>query len=312
MKNDAYGERFGKFFHFEKDFWLEPLHLGFLDLYQIGELCCEPGYKVETHSQTVYEITYVVSGSGTSYTDGQPVPLRAGDVLINSPEHLHAIEADEQDILRYNFMGFRFNDRADARYRRLIEQYEAPWKLSETEGDLLFPFMRCMDEFYSQTDYSTDMIRNYCEQIVVLAVRRALSSDADRAHPEKFRSAGAAVYRVIRYVEDNLYQLGSIQEIADTLGYSYTYLSHLFKERTGTTLQNYIAYKKIETAVQLLRYGDLSATQIAGMLGYESVQSFSKSFRRVMGVTPTHYLGIENGPPQAAPAIIDKNQMTEE
>lgn len=294
MKHDNYEARFGRYFNFEKNFWDAPRRLGFLDLYQIGELCCEPGYEVKTHPQTVYEITYVISGSGTSTIDGEVVPLRAGDVLINAPGHQHALQADEQDILRYNFMGFCFNEQADERYRSLIEQYRFPWRLSATGGEILLPFMRCMDELYSQGEYSHDLLRNYCEQIVILAVRQWLNVKTGDSYSAGRASAAASVYRVIRYVEDNLYQLGSIQDIADRLGYSYTYISHLFRERTGTTLQNYIAYKKIENAVQLLRYGGLSSTQIASMLGYESVQSFSKSFRRVMGVTPTHYLaGIQ-------------------
>ena len=49
--------------------------------------------------------------------------------------------------------------------------------------------------------------------------------------------------------------------------------------------------------MQLLRYGGLTATQVAAMLNYESVQTFSKSFRRIMGVTPTQYVrqGLNDG-----------------
>ena len=310
MGRENYEARFGRFFYFEKNLWDAPLRLGFLDLYQIGELCCEPGYEIKAHPQTVYEITYVIAGHGVSCTDGEVIPIRAGDVLINAPDHVHALKADEQDILRYNFIGFRFNETAGEEYHHLIEQYREPWRLSATGGEILLPFMRCMDELYSQSEYSRDMIRNYCEQIVILAVRQWLNVKAGDTYSSGRTSAASATYRIIRYVEDNLYQLGSIQEIADQLGYSYTYVSHLFRERTGTTLQNYIAYKKIENAVQLLRYGGLSATQVASMLGYESVQSFSKSFRRVMGVTPTHYLNSIRNSLQEGPA--DQIQSTEE
>ena len=52
MKHDNYEARFGRYFNFEKNFWDAPRRLGFLDLYQIGELCCEPGYEVKTHPHT--------------------------------------------------------------------------------------------------------------------------------------------------------------------------------------------------------------------------------------------------------------------
>lgn len=90
-------------------------------------------------------------------------------------------------------------------------------------------------------------------------------------------------------MEENVCDITSIRELADKLGYNYTYLSHFFKDKTGITLQRYISYKKIERALHFLRYGDLSMTQISERLGYESPQSFSKAFRRVMGVSPTQY-----------------------
>ena len=98
---------------------------------------------------------------------------------------------------------------------------------------------------------------------------------------------------MIRYVEQNVCDISSIQDLAKTLGYNYTYLSHFFKAKTGTTLQKYITYKKLEKALQLLKYGELKPTQIAEKLNYESVQSFSKAFRRVMGFTPTKYMEME-------------------
>ena len=299
MKDSSKEIRFGKFFHFDNDFWGEPLRLGMLDLYQIGELCCERGFKVESHEQSVYEVTYVISGSGFSYTDGECVPLSEGDVLINSMGHQHAMEAGKSDIFRYAYIGFRFNSGAGDDVAELQRVYdERPWRLSKDQGNLLFPFMQCIDEFYSQTLHSRRMIKNYCEQIVVMAVRKSSAEKTAVSHVvQRPRNESSAVYSIIRYVEENVYRIGTIQNMAQDLGYSYTYLSHLFRERTGTTIQNYIHYKKIERSVQLLRYGGLTATQVAAMLNYESVQTFSKSFRRIMGVTPTQYVrqGLNDG-----------------
>lgn len=296
MKDLESAESYGKHFHFDNNFWDNPIKYGFLDLYQIGELCCERGFKIEEHEQSVYEITYVISGCGYSYVDGEKIRLTEGDVMVNAMGHRHAMEADESNIFRYTYLGFRFNeDAAASGFDKLKDYYDSvPYHIVKDRNNILFPFMRCMDELYSQTAYSNFMVRNYCEQIVVLATRDSITSREPMLERSSYQGAvSSAVYSVIRYVEDNICTIGSIQELAKTLGYNYTYLSHFFKDKTGTTLQKYISYKKIERAIQLLKYGELSVTQIGTYLNYENLQSFSKAFRRVMGVSPTQYLETE-------------------
>ena len=77
--------------------------------------------------------------------------------------------------------------------------------------------------------------------------------------------------------------------MAKELGYSYNYLSHLFRRKTGMTIQAYVTQKKIEQSTKLLSDEQYSITEIATMLNYDCIQSFSKAFRRAMGVSPTEY-----------------------
>lgn len=302
---DASTERMGKYFHFDNDFWANPVKCGFLSLYQIGELCCERGFKIEEHEQSVYEITYVISGHGYSYVDGEKIRLTEGDVLINSMGHQHAMEAGESDILRYTYIGFRFNEEAEGGDIDDLKTYydRIPYQLTRDRNNILIPFMRCMDEFFSKAAYSQAMIRNYCEQIVILATRET-DEEEGWQRSSYHNAVSSAVYAVIRHVEDHIDTIGSIRQLADKLGYNYTYLSHFFKEKTGTTLQKYISYKKVERALQLLKYGKLSVSQIAEQLNYESVQSFSKAFRRVIGYTPTKYLELEQTKDKTDPLIL--------
>jgi AraC-like DNA-binding protein len=108
--------------------------------------------------------------------------------------------------------------------------------------------------------------------------------------PRGEKSVGDTVYAIIRYIENNIFDIDDIRTIASSLGYSYSYISHLFKERTGVTLQRYIGLKKHEKALELLKYGNLSVTQVASQLQYKSVQSFSKAFSRTMGFPPSKHL----------------------
>lgn len=87
----------------------------------------------------------------------------------------------------------------------------------------------------------------------------------------------------MRYVEDRIFELKSIRSIANDLGYTHTYLSHMFQDKTGMTLQRYIANKKMEKAVEILKYGNTPVHQVATMLQYETLQSFVARQRKKAG-----------------------------
>ncbi len=77
--------------------------------------------------------------------------------------------------------------------------------------------------------------------------------------------------------------------LAEQMGMEYTYLTHLFSQETGNTLENYIISIRIELAKDLLRNENLLMTDIASQLGYSSLAHFSNQFKKEMGMTPTEY-----------------------
>lgn len=77
--------------------------------------------------------------------------------------------------------------------------------------------------------------------------------------------------------------------IAGKLHQDYTYLSKLFSEVEGTTIEQYIIAQKIEKVKELLVYDELSLSEIAWRLGYSSVAHLSAQFKKVTGLTPSFY-----------------------
>lgn len=80
--------------------------------------------------------------------------------------------------------------------------------------------------------------------------------------------------------------------ISEKLGYDYTYLSNVFSEVKGITIQQFIILNKIERVKELLLYNELTLTEIAYRLHYSSVAHLSNQFKKVTGLTPTFYKGI--------------------
>ncbi len=77
--------------------------------------------------------------------------------------------------------------------------------------------------------------------------------------------------------------------LSERLQYNYTYLANLFSEVQGTTIEHYIIYHKIERVKELLVYDELTLTQIAYKLNYSSVAHLSNQFKKVTGLTASHF-----------------------
>jgi AraC-like DNA-binding protein len=81
--------------------------------------------------------------------------------------------------------------------------------------------------------------------------------------------------------------------IAAALNLNYRYLSNLFSEVEGTTIEKYFISQRIEKAKELIVYDELSLSEIAHQLGYSSVSYLSSQFKKVTGLTPTHYKSLK-------------------
>lgn len=77
--------------------------------------------------------------------------------------------------------------------------------------------------------------------------------------------------------------------IAKHLHHDYSYLSNLFSDVEGITIEQYIINQRIEKVKELLMYGELSLSQIAFNLGYSSTAHLSNQFKKLTGFTPSRF-----------------------
>ena len=96
------------------------------------------------------------------------------------------------------------------------------------------------------------------------------------------------IVEMIHY-SDELPKINYSDYISEKLGYDYTYLSNIFSEVKGITLQQYIIIHRIEKVKELLIYDELNLTEISYRLQYSSVAHLSNQFKKITGLTPTFY-----------------------
>ncbi len=101
-----------------------------------------------------------------------------------------------------------------------------------------------------------------------------------------------AIIKMVHHTQEDL-MVNYSNYIASQLNRDYSYLSSLFTEIEGTTIEKYIIHQKIERVKELLVYDELTLTEIANQMGYSNVGYLSNQFKKVTGITPSHFKQIK-------------------
>src|SRR4030095_4918812 len=101
------------------------------------------------------------------------------------------------------------------------------------------------------------------------------------------------IIEMIHYA-DELPKVNYSVYISEKLNLNYTYLANLFAEVKGTTIEHFIITHKVERIKELIIYGELSLTDVASLMQYSSVAHLSKQFKKITGLTPSHFKQLKN------------------
>ena len=92
-----------------------------------------------------------------------------------------------------------------------------------------------------------------------------------------------------KYKDEDLEKVNFSQYLSEIFNKDYNYLSNLFSKTEGITIEHYIILQKIEKAKELLKYGEMTLSEIAYRLGYSSVQHLSRQFKQITGFTASKF-----------------------
>jgi AraC-like DNA-binding protein len=101
------------------------------------------------------------------------------------------------------------------------------------------------------------------------------------------------IVELVHYSEEPL-AIKFSEYLSQKLDHDYTYLANLFSEVQGTTIEKFFIAHKIERVKELLVYNELNLTEIAFQMHYSSVAHLSSQFKKVTGLTPTHFKLLKN------------------
>jgi AraC-like DNA-binding protein len=101
------------------------------------------------------------------------------------------------------------------------------------------------------------------------------------------------IIEMVHYV-DELPKTNFSDYLSEKLNYDYTYLANLFSEVQGITIEKFIISHKIERVKELIIYDELNLTEIAWLMHYSSVAHLSNQFKKITGLTPSHFKKLKD------------------
>ena len=93
---------------------------------------------------------------------------------------------------------------------------------------------------------------------------------------------------------DEMIKVNFSDYLSEKLNHDYTYLANLFSEVQGTTIEHFIINHKIERIKELIIYDELNITEIAWKMNYSSVAHLSNQFKKVTGLSPSHFKQLKD------------------
>ena len=135
------------------------------------------------------------------------------------------------------------------------------------------------------------MVKNYMEILLISMIRESESHlpTGKLTSTQKEKQEKEIASRVVAHIDVHLQANLSLDNIVDAFSISRTQLYYIFKKEIGCGVTEYIIRKRIDKAKTYIREEKYNYTEIADLLGYNSVHYFSKDFKKTTGMSPSEY-----------------------
>ena len=125
------------------------------------------------------------------------------------------------------------------------------------------------------------------EQIRIALLQSGLELIDDRRSVLIEKIKNAAIEMI--HHKNELIKINFSDYLSGKLNHDYTYLANLFSQIQGTTIEQFIIAHKIERIKELIIYDELTITEIAWKMNYNSLAHLSNQFKKVTGLSPSHF-----------------------
>jgi len=278
-----------------------PLNNRCVKLTNFGQVAENPSWKIDSHRHDFFELHYVDHGSGLNRSASGDIRLERGTLYIAKPGETHAQFSDPSDPMKLFYAGFYVDD--------LLSQ--EPWELEYAKAfltlqtrivlDRFFPIepivSRIFREMSERREHSTMMIELLFSQLFIEMFRTLRERFADGDDAKAGLAANVEMIRdTVDFMKSHLSESYENDFFAKRICMSPSHFRRTFRHFVGVPPAKYFLNLKIEQAKSLLA-GARTVTDVAEQVGFESVEHFSKTFKRCVGMCPSRFQRQRGGTP---------------
>lgn len=256
-------------------------------------------YKSPGESHDFWEMVYADKNSLVCTVEGREVLLREGEAIFHKPNEFHIHAADGERAPNVFIISFECTseavhilegksmklDKDLVRYiYMIIDEARRTFDLRHSS-----PELRRMPMLERPTLGGMQFIKNLLELMIIGVIRQIDGEEETPSFVLKEDFGEYLVNSVIEYLAENVNGRVSIDDICRRMNYTRSYIFRQFKRVTGQSIMAYFTSLKIKEAKRLLRQTDMSVTEIAEALSFDTPNYFTKTFKRIVGSTPMQY-----------------------
>ena len=244
-------------------------------------------FRLHTHSQA--EIYYFIRGGGIFHIEGSEYPLEPGDLLVMEPAESHYIELDctqpyERKMIHFDMAILRAVDPEGLLLAPILSRPAGKQNLYKA-----FQFRGGSPEHYFDAILSGDPAPQVGFFAGLVPLLHELLTIQNRQNQEPELAPDTLAYRILRYLNENLTQPITLQDICREFFISRSQLCRLFREATGVTVKHYLTVKRLVYARQRIEAGE-AATHAYLQCGFNDYSSFYRAYVKYFGAAPTKHL----------------------
>ena len=239
------------------------------------------------HFHAEWEAIICLSGSTFVHMNDSSFELKANEMVLISPYSFHFYEEDPGD---YIVMCFD-TDVLPILKKQLVKERPGKNLIDFSADKVLHDTVTQFKKIFS-APYITGEVIDPTISLGYINLIMLFSKQFFDFAPFDFEKANLS-RRVMEYCMDNYKQGISLDSLSDILGYSKSYISHVFNLNTQMSLTTFVNWLRISEACDLLGNGTKSITDIAHEVGFGSLRAFNRTFFKYMSQSPSDYR--ENG-----------------
>lgn len=252
-------------------------------LQEVGQSQSLKSHTAMRKDLSSYLFFIVKSGKGTVTYGNVEYEVKAGDcVFINCMNQYTHTSSD--DLWTLKWVHFNGNN-MDAIYEKYKER-GGKVVFSVPDAEEVMSLIDRMYKIAASDSYLRDMeIHEILSSLLLSIMRESWNEKEVDTSSEKRKD----LRHVREYIEENYDKKIQLDDLSERYNINKYYLSHIFNEQYGTSITNYIISLRITKAKHYLRFSDMTTTEIANRVGYEDVNYFIRSFKKVENITPGEY-----------------------